>query len=327
VLRFLLAGFFILAGCHDVKLNREITEKPLATETDEDSSDLSDHVALEPTAIGGAFLICADDPALHAGTGGFGCRLENELGARLEGFMPQATDIVAIVGTQSLTPNVQQDAGSFWHWIFAWQGSDRSAYTIKFLMPFPGLANPETTILDAHPGQTRGTPQVPETGTPSHLIFVTSTPYGIGDADDEFSGLGGADAKCNQHASRAKLPGTFRAILSAPGNAARDRIQLSASIKLTDGDFVASQTIFWSQIHTKPINRDEFGNSISGGTVKVWSGSLTNGQPAREEHCNNWTDSDSDSKGRYGLGDKADAWIDDGQEGCDQSLRLYCISQ
>ncbi|WP_141732875.1 hypothetical protein [Oligoflexus tunisiensis] len=326
MLRFLLLGVFMMAGCHDSKLNREITEKPLDTE--EDSSDLSDNVAIEPTAIGGAYLICADDPALHSGTGGFGCRLEDELGGRLEGFMPQTTDIVAIIGNQSLTPDVQQDTSSFWHWTFAYQDSDRSAYTIKFLIPFPGLANPETSILEAHPGQAPKAPGTPATSARSHIIFVTSTAYGIGeDSAQEFNSLESADAKCNQHASNAKLPGSFRAMLSTANTAARDRIQLSAPIILTDGDVIANVNLFWSESHAKPIIRDEFANSIGGGTVKVWTGTLSSGRTAPEEHCDNWTATDSDAKGRYGLGDKEDVWISDGQEGCDQSLRLYCISQ
>ncbi|HYX34505.1 MAG TPA: hypothetical protein VE954_15480, partial [Oligoflexus sp.] len=269
--------------------------------------------------------ICAHDANLGGTPASFGCRIENEAGTKLSSFKPQATDIVAVALDRTLAAQAITDPNSFWHWSFAYPDVDPAGYTVKFVATLPGLVNANTKVLASHPGQSSSPAPAPTSST-SHTVFLSSSTFRVGTGPAQFNSLVAADARCNELAQNARLPGSFRAILSDATQTARDRIRLQGPIRLTDGDLIANINVFWSLSHSKPIIRDEFANSIGGGTAKVWSGTLESGLTAADEHCTNWSDGSSTGKARYGLGDQSETWISDGQEACDQSLRLYCIS-
>ncbi|WP_324952916.1 hypothetical protein, partial [Oligoflexus sp.] len=102
-MRILFVSFLIVAvsACQDPKLKSDPSQTTL--DSKDDSSELSDsEVAVEPTPIGGSFLICAHDANLGGTPASFGCRIENEAGTKLSSFKPQATDIVAVALDRTL---------------------------------------------------------------------------------------------------------------------------------------------------------------------------------------------------------------------------------
>jgi hypothetical protein len=227
----------------------------------------------------------------------------------------------------------QLESDSFWHWKFEYQKDNRVAYLVTYKGDKPQLSQREVKVLDQHPTkpsvQTQSAPEPtpPSNAGSSHIIFVTSLTYRTGGTTaQQFDSLQAADAICNRHAQAVKLSGSFKAILSDSNSAAKDRIVLIGPIKLTNGSTIANKNIFWSTSHAFPILLDEAARRVDGGSVKVWSGTLDTGAASTAETCSDWRDGSGASKGRYGLADKADVWISDGLEGCDQSLRIYCIN-
>ena len=181
-----------------------------------------------------------------------------------------------------------------------------------------------TDATDAGSGSTSGA-SVTETdgtgGAVSHTIFVTSTLY-----DGDLGGPAGADAACQARADGAGLPGTWRAIVSGPVEAARDRITVVAEVQNMNSAVVAAdEAQLWSGTLSNPVQFDEVGQPISG---DVWTGSLPDGTD-EGSHCNDWTVSGG---GGY-FGERGDptavdgTWLNDSGTQCSNESHLYCISQ
>jgi hypothetical protein len=127
-------------------------------------------------------------------------------------------------------------------------------------------------------------------------------------------------------ASGADLEGTFVALLSATGNAARDRIAITGPVLTIAGDVVAeSAADLWDGEINTPIEMDETGDVDN--INPVWTGTTEDGDVAVET-CADWTSGDSNTSGRRGTkGETGGRWLSAGTISCGQQFHLYCIEQ
>lgn len=197
------------------------------------------------------------------------------------------------------------------------------------------------------------TAQAEEFTSKSKIVFVSSERY-----TGNLGGVAGADAKCQQLAEAAGLPGTYKAWLSDKTSSPAATFKRSnGPYVLVDGTEVASN---WEGLtedyHLVPINIAETGQAV--GESFVWTNTVPSGRtgpcpcPAilrhegeqgeerrtavRDGSCQNWTSSNGDlydgiCGNSIGLGtswtiniiSEIGAQIAD----CDEMLRLYCFQQ
>ena len=161
--------------------------------------------------------------------------------------------------------------------------------------------------------------------TRDRRVFATSEEY----QGFKIGGLFTADQRCRQLAAIAELPNfaKFRAWLSDSSEAAADRIMHSKGrYILVNGLVVAAD---WDDLVNgslqNPINVDE--NSQTSQGSRVWTGTLSNGQPALgSTFCNDW-DGDGDRQfGGVGLRALTDElWSFFEHNGCGSIAVLYCF--
>ncbi|EJK47106.1 hypothetical protein THAOC_34199, partial [Thalassiosira oceanica] len=161
------------------------------------------------------------------------------------------------------------------------------------------------------------------------IVFVTSTKY-----EGYLGGSVGADAKCQERADAAELPGTYKAWLSLSGGKGNsvsgrfDRNYDNIPFFRTDGVKVAND---WADLTDgtllEAINRDEFGSSLYG--VQVWTFTLATGFsdpsvdtcPHRKPPRFTYTG----TVGRAGMSNYK--WSNDSRTLCDTLAHLYCFQQ
>lgn len=151
-----------------------------------------------------------------------------------------------------------------------------------------------------------------------HLIFVTSQTY-----NGNLGGVAGADAKCQDVADVAGLDGTWRAIVSAPGDDVADRLVFTGPITNMAGEDVAMDGAqLWSETLSAAPRFDENASPVA---VETWTGSAGDGT-LHAENCVGFT-SDG-GKGRRGAVEGTNyGWLSVGWRGCGWLLHLYCVSQ
>ena len=155
--------------------------------------------------------------------------------------------------------------------------------------------------------------------------FVTSLPFPGG----QLGGLPGADARCQNFATNAGLPGTYLAWLSdSSGSPASRFAQSSVPYVRVDGVQIADD---WADLTDgsldAPISLDETARSLN---VIVWTGTDRNGKlsevPSLDASCSDWNS--TSSTGLYGGSDDTNpAWTDKGVSNCSSALYLYCFEQ
>lgn len=167
-------------------------------------------------------------------------------------------------------------------------------------------------------------------------IFVTSATFN-GDLRNGYpNGLLGADARCQQAAAAASQPwpGFWRAILSDPRNAAKDRLAIPGSIwdtSATPTQIAATAANFWGGTHGAAIQKDENGAAI--GSYYVWTGTLSNGLADLSlSPCASWTSNLTVDHAEIGLANQAaSSWTASTNTGtmaqCNSANRLYCMQQ
>ena len=192
-----------------------------------------------------------------------------------------------------------------------------------------------TAVITDSVGTYQGTKRALEIITLLKKVFVTSQTY-----TGNLGGLAGADAKCQNLADAAGLPGTFKAWLSDGTTSAASRfIQRPVPYALV-GDTIISYS--WNDLTDgsllHPINLDENGNLVE---EVVWTNTTTSGgiwSPIN--HCINWTSVDFGEFGGIGVSTATDErwtayiYTFDGSytEGwpcwdTDNPKRLYCFEQ
>lgn len=178
----------------------------------------------------------------------------------------------------------------------------------------------------------------------SMSFFVTST--GSGASGGNLGGLAGADAKCQNLATRGGAGArTWQAYLSTgntgPGNAvdARDRIGSGPWFN-QEGTMVAASV---ADLHSSSILGelifDELGNAIPGNEHDALTGTASDGTlNSDSETCDNWTNSTENSQGQVGhtdteVGD-GESWNSQHSGSCDEASlngnagtgRIYCFA-
>jgi hypothetical protein len=155
--------------------------------------------------------------------------------------------------------------------------------------------------------------------------FLTPEPLARGNVT-----LVGADSACQNYAdSSASIPpGTYRAWLSTSSQSAADRIFSEAAndrvpIKNVAGEVIAANkarlldgTIDNLFLDPSGLPSDDF----------VWTGTQIDGTVGRYD-CKAWGSSSSYDYGTAGVAEYHNgSWTDYNYPGCDNELRLYCIS-
>ena len=160
-----------------------------------------------------------------------------------------------------------------------------------------------------------------------HRVFATSSSY-----SGNMGGLSGADSKCKSAAEAAGLTRTYKAILSDSGNDAEDRLIISGEVYIIDSLdnsnlVVNSGVALWNTDSVNllsSIDLDENGNTVND---SVWTGTGSDGG-VLIDNCTNWTSSVGGTDGFIGSSASLnDQWVESISEGCNNSNRLYCISQ
>ena len=164
------------------------------------------------------------------------------------------------------------------------------------------------------------------------IVFATSGTY-----NGNLGGLAGADAKCQELADVAGLPGTYRAWLS-DGTASvsdrfdrdhdyapflrSDRVRIADDWEdLTDGTLLVA------------INRDEFGNTLdtTGGGDSAWTNTDKGGARfSSTQDCGGWTSTGLFTSSSYsGFVSETDVqWTAKASRmSCQNQHRLYCFQQ
>lgn len=193
----------------------------------------------------------------------------------------------------------------------------------------------DAPVLTTDAGSTdaTATPDAFDAGPPFQRVFVTSAA-----TTGNLGGLAGADARCSKSAGDAKVLGVYKAILSDPSGAARDRITFTLPIRVVQGDgtalLVANDAAdLWDGALAASIDRDEYGAKVAAGPV--WTGSGTNGGLPGTAHCSAWTNGATTASGWAGnlIATNRDWVISNwGPQmytslSCEMLARLYCIEQ
>jgi Protein of unknown function (DUF1554) len=166
------------------------------------------------------------------------------------------------------------------------------------------------------------------TPVPGRIAFVSKTAF------DTSTGVAGADTLCQNEATAASLPGSFRALLATTTVAAADpsRFDLSMGsmpyvrpdgIKIADAPTIASGAALDSGIWQ---NAD--GTYVTGSLAQPWTGS-TNPSTKGTETCTDWTTKSVSINGL--LGDSTTPvtrwWNSGSADACSASLPVYCLEQ
>ena len=170
---------------------------------------------------------------------------------------------------------------------------------------------------------------------PHKKVFITSASYNgnLKGQGGRSSGIAGANALCQTHATDAGLDGTYQAWVSNGSvnpSISFDRTSDSIPYYLVNAEKVADN---WSDLTDgdieNPINADENGNIVPSGT-RVWTGTRYDVTVGQGSQCNNWVAGGSNQYGSIGSTDNTDAlWTYEGGTAarCNQEHRLYCFQQ
>ena len=121
------------------------------------------------------------------------------------------------------------------------------------------------------------------------IVFVTSTKY-----TGNLGGVAGADAKCQDRAYAAGLPGTYKAWISDSSGTPSTRFNKSTFLYVrVDGALVANS---WTDLIDgsiiNPISITVFGTTQTGAWPQLaWTDTKQNGTRGWWVDCNNWTSS------------------------------------
>jgi len=172
------------------------------------------------------------------------------------------------------------------------------------------------------------------------MIFVTSAPYhgNLKGQGGKSSGIAGANALCQTHATNAGLDGTFLAWISNGSNGPASNFDRTSDrfpyyLFDTNGGVGARLADNWSDLTDgyiqNPINVDENGDIVPSGT-RVWTGTQSDVTVGQGNQCNNWVAGGSNQYGSIGSTDNTDAlWTYEGgtTARCNQEHHLYCFQQ
>lgn len=168
---------------------------------------------------------------------------------------------------------------------------------------------------------------------PRRYVFLSSESYNGNFAAGDTGDLKKADAKCQDLAAAALLPGTYKAWLSGK------TVDSSPSMRFMSDQFTGWYVLpgdppqpvakGWAALTTanlltNAIIRNESGNMID--DSNVWTNTTTTGARTGEVHCEGWTSTNgSGTVGRAEMNTKDAMWTDRGPVFCNTPNRLYCF--
>ena len=168
------------------------------------------------------------------------------------------------------------------------------------------------------------------------LVFVTSALF-EGDLSKDtdnpqtLTGLLLADYRCQILATKAALPGTYKAWLSTDTESPSTRFDTAFTglYRLTTTGFptiAEGWTALTSSTLTHPINADETGASVE---QTVFTNTLPNGTPTSNLDCSEWTSKVVNMNNTTSVGNSSasdNTWSDLApNQFCSSPLRLYCF--
>lgn len=165
----------------------------------------------------------------------------------------------------------------------------------------------------------------------SKKVFISSQTY----EGAKIGGIAGADAICNTLAAAAEpsLSGTYKAWISdnSMGPATTFTHNIGPYVNM-HGDIIANDWIgLTSGVLLNPVLYDESGINLTpaaGGTIDVWTGTNTAGQPIAGQTCTGWTA--VGVTGIEGLGTVTTSdWtmVSATPVNCTNTFHLYCFEQ
>lgn len=152
----------------------------------------------------------------------------------------------------------------------------------------------------------------------------------LGGLTGDIGGLSGADDRCTDAAHAAGLTDQFpiwKALLSATGAPARDRMQINGKVYVVNGHqlYTPNGTELFSA--TGPRSGIKFtANGTFVSSMDTWTGSTIDGGIG-PNHCRDWTSNSPDDRGTVGYADiHGTSNISAGQNRCYMTGGLICIS-
>lgn len=162
-------------------------------------------------------------------------------------------------------------------------------------------------------------------------VFVTSALY-----KGNFGGLAGADAKCQERAVAAKIPGTYKAWLSTAASSPSNRFaKATIPYRLVDGTLIAnSYTDLTDGTIANPINKTETGGAPTEvmfcypDFIRPWSSTAADGTfSAPSGNCTDWTVLTGAAHWGSGV-QTTSSWSQSCSGGiCSFDAPLYCFQQ
>ena len=162
-------------------------------------------------------------------------------------------------------------------------------------------------------------------------VFVTSALY-----KGDFGGLAGADAKCQERAVAAKLPGTYKAWLSTAQSSPSNRFtKATIPYRLVDGTLIANDyTDLTDGTIANPFNKTETGGAPTQvmfcypDFIRPWSSTAADGTfSAPSGNCTDWTVQTGAAHWGSGV-QTTSSWSQSCSGGiCSFDAPLYCFQQ
>jgi len=159
------------------------------------------------------------------------------------------------------------------------------------------------------------------------MVFITSVTF----PGNQIGGIAGADTLCNNFATTAGLPGTYKAWISDDTMGPAVTFTHGAVPYVnTVGDVIANDWIgLTSGVLLNPILYDESGVTTlppTGGPIPVWTGTDPLGNPVVGQNCAGWAA--VGLTGIQGFGNSTNViWTLDSALNCALPAHLYCFEQ
>jgi hypothetical protein len=151
--------------------------------------------------------------------------------------------------------------------------------------------------------------------------------------DGNLGGLSGADAKCQELAAAAGLPGTYKAWLSdSTGSPSTRFVRSTGPYRLVTGTTVAANfSDLTDGTLLAAIDVTEKGGGF-GADAGAWTHTKIDGTPGgggvSNLHCKSWSTNSDAFFGVVGLATSSDgSWTDATTNFCDTPQHLYCFQQ
>ena len=168
-------------------------------------------------------------------------------------------------------------------------------------------------------------PASPGCGSGGPCLVLLSSSLHFGD----LGGLNSGDAICQNLATAAGLPGTFKAWLSSElGSVSSRFVPNPGPYRLVNGTQIATSFADLTDgALLAPIDLTETGGGM-GATPFVWTATSVSGVANPGATCVNWTSRTMNNTGQLGFANRTDgSWTLAGANNCDQAAHLYCFQQ